>query len=142
MSQSPGIRYLLRPSTTLAAFGTVVEALFPSCKICLPWTITVMSACTGAPVASIRFTWIIARMDSCPITIRLTEIRNVKNNRGRTIFLSNEHLAKAQILLAAEWKHKSTPETYGRLKSQLSGNERAMRLKRLPSEIVPSRNHV
>src|SRR5580700_9809377 len=66
-----------------------------------------MSVWTGAPVASIRFTWVIARMDPCPVTTQQAAIRKTRINKGRTIVLHNEHLAKAQILLAPQSKYKS-----------------------------------
>src|ERR1700675_444489 len=107
MSHSPGIRYLSLPSTTLAVFGMGVAPLLPTCEICLPSTITVISACTGVPVASIKLTWVIARAGSCAGATGTPGTRRIRNNEMPPNCLSMSPLARGQILTAEEQKHKS-----------------------------------
>ena len=109
ISHSPGIRYLPRPSTILAVFGTDVAPLLPTCDIRLPSTITVTSARTGDPVASIRLTCVIARTASCPVRIAAPEPRTTRSTEMNTIFFTMNRLARGQILPAAQKKHKSLP---------------------------------
>src|SRR6266853_1751601 len=61
-----------------------------------------MSARTGVPVASITFTCVIARIDSCPVRTEVAAIKKTINKIERTIILNIEHLARWRILLTPE----------------------------------------